>query len=226
MQSFPEATGPSWLSTRHPLNLFLDLPTSTEVCDQPQSCSTPAASKRPDPRDEEIGAHEDGLTISRDRRTPAVDNARAEIPTRDRTTILLVLKDTMSSVISAECREEAGPEPANAERPRSAHRFFSASAPAVASTPTPSVLEVTPGKGAPCPGHPITVMSLSSNAITQSPRGWRMRHSDYRTRSTTSLSSIARWCPPSRPYSSLSAALCCSLATPHAPAVQYSRTLP
>ena len=198
--------------SRHLLTLFLDLPASVETRDQPQSR---AAFKRPGATNDEISAHKGSLTISGDRRPLAIDNinVHAKIPTTNRMTIRPIRKGSMSSVLSLESREEAEPEPASA--------LATTSTP----PPSPSALEGTASEGAPRLCHPIMVMLLTGNAITQSPQQQRMRHSDYRTRSTTSLSSIERWCPPSRPYSSPWAASCCSLASPHAPAVQYSRTL-
>src|SRR6266851_3300220 len=126
------------------------------------------AFKRPGARNEEIGVHEGSLTISGERCPPAIDSVHAKITTNG-TTILLVRKDSMSSVLSPESREEPKPEPATAESPRSAHHV-SASALATASTPTPSALEGTASEGAPCLCHPITVMLLTGNATTQSPQ--------------------------------------------------------
>jgi hypothetical protein len=196
--------------SRHSLTLFLNLPASVETWDQPQSR---AAFKRPGATNDEISAYEGSLTISGDRRPPAIDNVHARIPTTNRMAILLVRKDSMSSVLSLESREEAEPEPASA--------LATTSTP----PPSPSALEGTASEGAPRLCHPIMVMLLTGNAITQSPQQQRMRHSDCRTRSTTSLSSIERWCPPSRPCSSPWAESCCSPASLHASVVQYSRIL-
>jgi hypothetical protein len=180
-----------------------------ETRNQPQSR---AAFKRTGATKDVIGANEASLTISGDRRPPVIDNVHAKIQTTNRMTILLVPKGSMSSVLSPESREEAKLEPASAL--------------ATASTPPPSAFEDTASEGAPCLCHPITVMSPTGNAIMQSPQQQRMRrHSGCRTCSTTSLSSIERWRPPSRPCSSPWGESCCSPASLHASVVQYSRIL-
>jgi len=222
----PRTAWPPVLSivSRHSLTLFLDLPASVEVWDQPHSCCMAAAFKPASARNEEIGANEDRFTISGDCRPPEIDNDHAEMQQQAKRPSCSSLKTP--SVISPESREEAKPEPVTAESPRCVHRFsFAASAQAAACTPNPSAREATPSEGAPCPGHPIMVMLLTSNSITQSPRRLRMHHSGYGTHWTSSLSSIERWCPRSRPCSSPWAASYYSLASPHMPAVQYSRIL-
>jgi hypothetical protein len=148
-------------------HLISQFTASVEVQGQPQShCMAPTC-KRPGARNEEICVHEGSLTISGDRCPPAIDNVQAEITTNG-TTILLAPKDSMSSELPPEGREDPKPEPATAESPRSAHHVSSASALATASTPPPSALEGN--EGAPCLCHPITVMLLTGNATTQSPR--------------------------------------------------------
>jgi hypothetical protein len=153
-----------------------------EVQDQPQSRCMVTAFKRPGAKNEEMGVHEGGLTISGDRCPPTIDNIHAEITTNG-TTILLVRKDSMSSVLPPESREEPKPEPATAESPRSAHHVSSASALANPGAPPPSALEGN--GGALCLCHPITAVLLTGNATTQSPRQRRKRHLGCRTRSTT-----------------------------------------
>jgi hypothetical protein len=48
---------------------------------------------------------------------------------------------------------------------QSQYQFSSASAPAAATTLSPSALEAMPGEGALCSGHSIIVILLISNAI-------------------------------------------------------------
>jgi hypothetical protein len=166
---------------------FPDLPASAEIWDESQPCVT-GTFQCPGPRNRKIGTHEGSLPISKsgDRRPSAVDDFRAEIPTANRTTILFIRKDSMSFVISSESGEDVKPESASAENsPRSAHFSFSTSTPAATRMPYPSAFEVTASEGAICPGHPVTVMLLTSNATTQSPQLWRMRRSGCTTRWNT-----------------------------------------
>ena len=79
---------------------------------------------------------------------PATDDVRAEIPT-NRTIVLLIPEDTMSSAMSSESSEGAGSRSASAESSPRPHRFsFSpASAPATTSGLTASALGALNGGG-------------------------------------------------------------------------------
>ena len=147
------------------LALLPDLPTSAETWDETQSPSVTGTFQHPRPKNGETDTHEGRVTISGGQRP--TDDVGAEIPTTNRTIVLLILKDTVPSTMSSESSKDAKSEFASAE---SSYHFSPASAPTAASIPAPSAFEAMPSEGVHCPDHPISERSLTSNIVTQSPR--------------------------------------------------------
>ena len=159
------------LLTRIPL-----LPASAEIWDQPQSLSITVTFDCPVTRYEKTGIHESRPTISGDCCPPATDNVHADTPTTNGAVILLIPEDSMSLVIFPEHGEDVKSEPPTTEGSQRPHRFsVLASAPATIGTLLPAALKVMPREGVHCPGHPITIALLTSDATMQSRRRWQMR---------------------------------------------------
>ncbi len=153
---------PHYLLKFLPLFLFPDLSASTYIWSETQSHFVTGTFRRPGSRSDEANVHEGRLTISGDCRPPATDDVGAEITTTNRTIVLIIPNNTMSSAMSSESSESIESEPASAGSSPRPHRLsLPASAP-TASTPPPSALEGTPGESAHCPDHPITDKFLTS----------------------------------------------------------------
>ncbi len=137
----------SAFSYSHSSPSYSDLSSSAETWGQTQYHTITATFQHPGSRDE-TNRHEGCLTISGGRVPPATDDVRAEIPT-NRTIVLLIPEDTMSSAMSSESSEGAGSRSASAESSPRPHRFsFSpASAPATTSGLTASALGALNGGG-------------------------------------------------------------------------------
>ncbi len=143
-----------------------DSSSSVETQDQTQPHTVVGTFQRPDSGNDETNTHEGRLMISESRRIPVTDGLRAEIPTTtNRMIVLLIPRESRSSAMSSENREDVESEPTSAEsfpRPYS-FSFSPASVPATVSTPSPSVLEAAPSEGAYSPGDPIMIMLLTCN---------------------------------------------------------------
>jgi hypothetical protein len=159
---FPGVTHPRYLLKFLPPFLFPDLSASTYIWGETQSDFATGTFRRPGSRSDSANVHEGRLTFLGNRRPSATGDAGAEITTTNRTIVLIIPKNTMSSAISSESSESIESEPASAESTLTPHRLsLPASAP-TASTPPPSVLEGAPGESAHCPDHPITDKFLTS----------------------------------------------------------------